>query len=330
VTASNTDPLLAVQGLDVAYRVVRNNRSRWMTAVSQVGFELRRGETLGIIGESGSGKTSIARALLRLIAIRSGKVLFRGTDLGQLRGRPLRAMRQHLQMIFQDPLASLDPRMQVADIVAEPLHVFEPQLSADERTARVLQALQDVGLDAGHLHRFPHTFSGGQAQRIAIARALIAAPELIVCDEPLSALDVSVKSQISNLLKDLQQRMGLSLLFISHDLAAVRFLCDRVLVLYLGRVMEVSGVDTLFETPRHPYSRALIQAALVPDPVIARTRRGSALQGEVPSPLDAPSGCVFHTRCPLAIERCRREVPALRQVVDSLVACHRAEESLSG
>ena len=322
------EPLLAVERLDVAYRVVHEGRHRWLTAVNQVSFQVSRGETLGIIGESGSGKTSIARALLRLIDIRSGTVRFRGTDLRQQHGARLRALRRYLQMIFQDPLASLDPRMQVAEIVAEPLHVFEPHLPADERLRRVSQALRTVGLSEEHLYRFPHSFSGGQAQRIAIARALIVQPELVVCDEPLSALDVSIKSQISNLLKDLQQRMALSLLFISHDLAAVRFLCDRVLVLYLGRVMELAATDTLFQTPRHPYARALLQAALIPDPLIARSRARMALQGEVPSPLEAPSGCVFRTRCPLAIERCRLEVPALRPLNGSLVACHRAEESV--
>jgi oligopeptide transport system ATP-binding protein len=327
--------LLAVENLDVCYRVLSAGRVRPVMAVNQVSFTIEPGQTLGIIGESGSGKTTIARTLLRLIASRSGSIRFRGTDLLQLRGSRLRAMRRHLQMIFQDPMASLDPRMQVADIVAEPLRVFEPTLSADERAARVLRALQSVGLDAEHLYRFPHAFSGGQAQRIAIARALIAGPELIVCDEPLSALDVSIKSQISNLLKDLQQRMALSLLFISHDLAAVRFLCDRVLVLYLGRVMEVSDTASLFESPRHPYTRALIGSALAADPVIARGLRDEGLGSfagfgsEIPSPLDAPSGCVFRTRCPFAIQRCAQETPVLRPVSGAMVACHRAGESVS-
>ena len=328
MSAAGDEPLLAVRQLEVAYRVAHQGRHRWLTAVNQVSFEIRRGETLGIIGESGSGKTSIARALLRLIDIRSGSVRFRGCDLQQQRGARLRATRRHLQMIFQDPLASLDPRMQVAEIVAEPLHVFEPRLSADQRDRRVLQALQAVGLGEEHLYRFPHAFSGGQGQRIAIARALIVQPELMVCDEPLSALDVSIKSQISNLLKELQQRMALSLLFISHDLAAVRFLCDRVLVLYLGHAMEIAATDTLFQTPRHPYARALIRAALIPDPVVARARASRVLQGEVPSPLEAPSGCVFRTRCPLAIDRCVKETPALRPVYGSLVACHRAEDAV--
>jgi oligopeptide/dipeptide ABC transporter ATP-binding protein len=235
-------------------------------------------------------------------------------------------MRRHLQLIFQDPLASLDPRMTIGDILGEPLRVFEPRLSAPLRLQRVLTMARAVGLGGEHLQRYPHEFSGGQAQRIGIARALIIKPELIVCDEPLSALDVSIKSQISNLLKDLQRQLQLSLLFISHDLAAVRFSCDRVLVLYLGRVMEMAACDALFNASRHPYTRALMRAAPIPDPIAARARRSAPLEGEVPSPLFAPSGCVFRTRCPMAIERCAREIPQLRPVGDSQVACHRAEE----
>jgi oligopeptide transport system ATP-binding protein len=279
-----------------------------------------------VIGESGSGKSSIARALLRLVHAQSGSVQFRGVDLLGAQGTALHELRRHLQLIFQDPLASLDPRMAVGDIVGEPLRSFEPQLSKPARDERVLHALHAVGLDAGHLHRYPHEFSGGQAQRIGIARALIAAPELIVCDEPLSALDVSIKAQICNLLSDLQRQRQLSLLFISHDLPAVRFICDRVLVLYLGRVLEIADSQALFAEARHPYTRALIDSVPIPDPKRARERRVAPLQGEIPSALAPPSGCVFRTRCPLAIERCARDAPLLRQVGCSLVACHRAEE----
>jgi oligopeptide transport system ATP-binding protein len=215
--------------------------------------------------------------------------------------------------------------MPIGEIIGEPLRAFEPQLSSAQRMQRVLQSLQAVGLEADHVQRYPHEFSGGQAQRIAIARALIAQPDLIVCDEPLSALDVSIKSQIGNLLRDLQRRMQLSLLFISHDLAAVRFSCDRVMVLYLGRMMEIAQGEALFQQPRHPYTRALLQSAPIPDPIAARERTRVTLRGEIPSPFAAPSGCVFRTRCPLAIERCRSEVPALRTVGASQVACHRAE-----
>jgi oligopeptide transport system ATP-binding protein len=322
------DPLslLAVRELSVSYRVAYRGGQGLLRAVNGVSFELARGETLGLVGESGSGKSTIARALLRLVPAESGVVLFHGTDLLKLSGSCLQAMRRHLQLIFQDPLASLDPRMNIADILTEPLRVFEPQLSGRQREQRALAMARAVGLGAEHLHRYPHEFSGGQAQRIGIARALIIEPELIVCDEPLSALDVSIKSQISNLLKDLQRQLQLSLLFISHDLAAVRFSCDRVLVLYLGRVMETAGCDALFSTARHPYTRALMRAAPIPDPIAARARRSAPLEGEVPSALFAPSGCVFRTRCPMAIERCVREIPLLRQVGASLVACHRAED----
>jgi oligopeptide transport system ATP-binding protein len=321
-------PLLAVRDLRIAYRVVHQGRHVALPVVNGVSFELARGQTLGLVGESGSGKSSIARALLRLVPAQSGVALFRGSDLLQLRGRPLQAMRRHLQLVFQDPIASLDPRMPIGEIVEEPLRAFEPQLAPAQRMQRVLQSLQAVGLEAAHLHRYPHEFSGGQAQRIAIARALIAQPDLIVCDEPLSALDVSIKSQIGNLLRDLQRQMQLSLLFISHDLAAVRFSCDRVMVLYLGRVMEIADGEALFEQPRHPYTRALLQSAPICDPIAARARTHVTLQGEIPSPFSAPSGCVFRTRCPLAIERCRLEVPTLRAVGASQVACHRAEEEL--
>jgi oligopeptide transport system ATP-binding protein len=311
-------PLLSVRSLRVVYGT--------LPAVNGVSFDLASGETLGVVGESGSGKSSIARALLRLVESESGSVQFRGTDLLRARGRQLLSLRRHLQLVFQDPLASLDPRMPVGDIICEPLHAFEPRLTPAERLERVLGVLRVVGLEADHLQRYAHEFSGGQAQRIAIARALIASPELIVCDEPLSALDVSIKSQIGNLLKALQRERRLSLLFISHDLAAVRFLCDRVLVLYLGRVLEIAATEALFGQARHPYTRALISAAPVPDP--ERPLRPLALlDAEMPSPLLTPSGCVFRTRCPLAIERCAREVPLLRQVAASLVACHRAEDA---
>jgi oligopeptide transport system ATP-binding protein len=322
---AETSPLLAVRELRVNYRVIHQDRHATLPAVTGVSFELERGQTLGLVGESGSGKSTIARALLRLAPAQSGVALFRGIDLLQLTGKPLRAMRRHLQMVFQDPIASLDPRMPIGEIIGEPLRAFEPQLSSAQRMQRVLQSLQAVGLEADHVQRYPHEFSGGQAQRIAIARALIAQPDLIVCDEPLSALDVSIKSQIGNLLRDLQRRMQLSLLFISHDLAAVRFSCDRVMVLYLGRMMEIAQGEALFQQPRHPYTRALLQSAPIPDPIAARERTRVTLRGEIPSPFAAPSGCVFRTRCPLAIERCRSEVPALRTVGASQVACHRAE-----
>jgi oligopeptide transport system ATP-binding protein len=241
-----------------------------------------------------------------------------------LDGRELRAMREHLQIIFQDPLASLDPRMSVGEIIEEPLREFRAALSGNSRRTQVLAMMDRVGLLPRHLNLYPHEFSGGQAQRIGIARALMLRPDLLVCDEPISALDASIKSQIANLLKDLQEEFKLSMLFIAHDLAAVRFSCDRILVLYLGRIMEIGSRATLFDAPRHPYTRALLQAVPIADPLRARARRAEPLSGEIPSPLTPPSGCVFRTRCPIAVARCAAEVPTLREVEGSEVACHLA------
>jgi oligopeptide transport system ATP-binding protein len=321
-----SEPLLQVQALEVSYAVQHQGRQVRLRALRGVSFDLMPGEALAVIGESGSGKSTLGRALLRLIEVDGGKVRFRGEDLLALRGETLRHMRRHLQMIFQDGLSALDPRMQVGAILGEPLQVFRPELTRAGREAAAAAMLQRVGLTAAQLTRYPHEFSGGQAQRIGIARALIAGPELIVCDEPLSALDVSIKAQIAALLKATQQEMHLALLFIAHDLPAVRALCDRVLVLYLGRVMEIAPSEALFRTAMHPYTRALLAAVPVPDPRRARARRTAPLAGEVPSALAPPSGCVFRTRCVHAIELCAQQVPELRPLGASLVACHRAEE----
>jgi len=326
VNGSSAAPLLSVRSLCVSYAVRDRGRAVRLRALQDLNFELRSGEALAVIGESGSGKSTLARALLRLTAVDSGEVRFRGIDLLALHGAELRSMRRHLQMIFQDGPSALDPRMQIGAILGEPLQVFQPHLDAAQRRAAALAMLERVGLGAEHLGRYPHEFSGGQSQRIGIARALIVEPALIVCDEPLSALDVSIKAQIAALLKSAQRQMHLSLLFIAHDLPAVRALCDRVLVLYLGRVMEIAPCESLFTAPRHPYTRALLLAVPVPDPRLARARRTAPLPGEMPSALAPPSGCVFRTRCIYAIERCAQEVPALRVVGESLVACHRAEQ----
>jgi peptide/nickel transport system ATP-binding protein len=321
--------LLSVRGLKVAYRTLYQGRAVNLPAVNDVSFELARGEALGVVGESGSGKSSIARALLRLVHAHAGSARFHDQDLLRTRGPQLLALRRYVQLVSQDPVASLDPRMPVSETVAEPMRSFQPQLDATQRLEQVVATLQAVGLDARYLRRYAHEFSGGQAQRIAIARALIASPELIVCDEPLSALDVSMKSQISLLLQQLQRDRHLSLLFISHDLTAVRTLCDRTLVLYLGRVLEVADTATLFVHARHPYTRALISSAPQPDPEQAGAPPPVPIQGEIPSPLSVPSGCVFRSRCPFAIQRCELEDPPLRPVGGSLVACHRAEEMAS-
>jgi len=297
---------------------------RRLTAVNDVSFTLHKGETLGIVGESGCGKSSLARGVLRLVNA-SGRVCLLGTDVGALDAEALNLSRKKMQIIFQDPLASLDPRMTIAEIVGEPLRTFYPSLSAGERLAKVQAMLVQVGLQADHVYRYPHEFSGGQCQRIGIARALISEPELIICDEPVSALDVSVQAQIVNLLMDLQQSMGLALIFIAHDLAVVRHISHRVMVMYLGRAVEIADRDAIYAQPLHPYTRALISAVPIPDPRLERNRDRTLLRGDLPSPLNPPSGCAFRTRCPLADDLCAREVPALRQMGGTQVACHHAD-----
>lgn len=313
---------IRVRDLSVHYKVQHGAGHAVLRAAEHIHFDITPGTTLGIVGESGSGKSSIARALMRLVPAAGGEVLLDGQDLLQLEGSALRTARRKIQMIFQDPVASLDPRMTVEDIIAEPLRSFCPELSAAERHAAVLAMMQRVGLAPEHLRCFPHEFSGGQAQRIGIARALVQKPSVVICDEPISALDVSIRAQIANLLRDLQKEFGLTLLFIAHDLATVRYSCDQVLVLYLGRVMELASRDELFANPRHPYTRALLNAAPVPDPVVARARLADPLRGEIPSPLSPPSGCVFRTRCPIAEPRCSVETPQLKaKIPGHEVAC---------
>jgi len=258
--------------------------------------------------------------------VTSGQVLFAGQDLTRLDHEKLREQRRHLQIIFQDPLASLDPRMNVGQIIAEPLRVFFPKMTQEEQQAKAVEMMRHVGLLPEQINRYPHEFSGGQAQRIGIARALILQPEVVVCDEPVSALDVSIKAQIVNLLADLQAKFGVSLLFIAHDLASVRHVSRRVMVLYLGKVMELAPWDEIYRAPRHPYTQALIQAIPPADPRRARANPAKPLGGELPSPIEPPSGCVFRTRCPYAVERCAQEVPVLRLLGDSFVACHLAEQ----
>jgi oligopeptide transport system ATP-binding protein len=327
MSAAASTPLLEARNLGVSYAVRHAGRLVQLRALDDVSFHLSRAETLGVVGESGSGKSTLARALLRLIPADAGTVRLQpDIDLLGLRGAALRSVRARLQMIFQDGLAALDPRQRIAEALEEPLAVLKPQLSEPQRHARVRSLLERVGLAPAHLDRFPHQFSGGQAQRIGIARALMVEPEIVVCDEPLSSLDVSIKAQITTLLQQLKQDLHLSMIFIAHDLPAVQQLCDRVLVLYLGHVMEIAPCDALFDQPRHPYTRALLQSVPIPDPRVARGRRTAPLAGEIPSSLTPPSGCVFRTRCPYAIDRCTREVPLLRTIDGSEVACHRAEE----
>jgi oligopeptide transport system ATP-binding protein len=324
--------LLAVDGLRVHFPLqvggFLRRRTVPLKAVDGVSFALGAGETLGIVGESGCGKSTLGRAILRLLEPTGGRVVWQGQDLGALDAGDLRRSRRAMQIIFQDPLASLNPRMTIGDIIAEPLITHEPQLGRDEVKDRVRDIMAKTGLLPQMINRYPHEFSGGQCQRIGVARAMILNPRLIVCDEPVSALDVSIQAQIINLLMELQRGFGLSLLFISHDLSVVRHISQRILVLYLGRMMELADSASLYREPRHPYTRALISAVPVADPKRERAKRRIVLQGDLPSPIDPPSGCVFRTRCRMAVDLCAREVPPVERVDDGhQVACHRWREA---
>jgi oligopeptide transport system ATP-binding protein len=294
-------------------------------AVDGVSFTIRRGETLGLVGESGCGKTTTGRCILQLERPTSGSVRFEGQELTTLGPDALRAVRRRIQVIFQDPYSSLNPRMTVTQIVGEPLLVHDLVQGADAQAARVQELLRQVGLLPQHGRRYPHELSGGQRQRVGIARALSLEPSLIVCDEPVSALDVSIQAQIINLLEDLQQELGLTYLFVAHDLSVVRHISDRVAVMYLGRVVEIADRQSLYETPRHPYTKALLSAVPIPDPEVEARREHVVLRGEVPSPLRPPSGCAFHPRCPIAVDECQRVRPELRDLGRAQqAACHLA------
>ena len=316
--------LLEVQNLKVHFPVQRNLFTRakeFVRAVDDVSFTIAPGETVGLVGESGCGKTTLGRAVIKLLEPTSGRIVFEGEDIAALNGAELRARRRRFQMIFQDPYGSLNPRLTVTEIIGEALEIHGLARNAAVRRQRIETFLKDVGLDAAHAQRYPHEFSGGQRQRIGIARALAVEPKLIVCDEPVSALDVSVQAQIINLLRDLQRQHGIAFLFVAHDLAVVEHISRRILVMYLGRIVEAGDARTVCSSPKHPYTQALLSAVPIVDPDSKRKR--ILLGGDVPSPIHPPGGCPFHPRCPVAEARCKTEVPPLRETnAGHWAACH--------
>jgi oligopeptide/dipeptide ABC transporter ATP-binding protein len=315
--AQGATPVLRVKNISVQFPVGRTGfwgrQQRVVHAVDDVSFEIARGETLGLVGESGSGKTTTGRAVLRRVDVCQGSIELLGRDITNVRGEELRRLRRNMQLVFQDPYASLNPRQSVLEIVAEPLGVHGLARRPADVEDRVVERLELVGLPADAARRYPHAFSGGQRQRVGIARALAMEPDLIIADEPVSALDVSIRAQVVNLLQELQERLGLTYLFIAHDLSVVRHISHRIAIMYAGKLVEIADRDSIYERPTHPYTEALLSAVPIPDPPLQRSRRRIALTGEVPNPIDPPTGCRFHGRCPLAEERCAHEAPPLAE-----------------
>ncbi|MFT9847438.1 ABC transporter ATP-binding protein [Aneurinibacillus sp. REN35] len=320
------EPLLEVRNLKKYFHASGGT----VKAVSDVTFSIKRGETLGVVGESGCGKSTMGRTILRLYDATEGQVLFEGKDVHKASSRELKGLRRDMQMIFQDPYASLNPRMTIGDIIGEAIDLHK-LASGAKRKERIQELLRLVGLKADHMNRFPHEFSGGQRQRIGIARALAVEPKFIVCDEPISALDVSIQAQVVNLLSDLQDKMGLTYLFIAHDLSMVKHISDRVAVMYLGKLAEVAASEELYASPLHPYTQALLSAIPIPDPEVERGRQRIVLKGDVPSPMNPPSGCHFRTRCPYAMESCAKIDPVWQEVKpEHFVACHLYNKDIMG
>jgi oligopeptide transport system ATP-binding protein len=337
-TPVESKTLLAVRDLKMHFPltqgIVLQRTIGYVRAVDGISFSIERGSTLGLVGESGSGKTTIGRTLIRLYKPTEGQILFDNQDLAHVEGEPLRQMRQRLQMVFQDPYASLNPRFTIGSLIAEPMHIYHTG-SADEIRERTIELLRVVGLRPEYADRYPHEFSGGQRQRIAIARALSINPEFVIADEPVSALDVSVRAQVLNLLQRLQQQFHLTYLFVSHDLSVVRHIADRIAVMYLGKIVEIADRDELYTAPKHPYTRVLLSAVPIPDPVVERKRQRIILSGDLPSPVNIPRGCRFHTRCPMAQAICREIEPAFEAKGgrEHYAACHfsdKVEQELAG
>ncbi len=310
--------LLEVKNLKMHFQV---GRKAIVKAVDDISFDVMEGETFGLVGESGCGKSTLGRSIVRIYTPTSGKIIFDGQDITKTPNSKLKQYRKEMQMVFQDPYASLNPRLTVGEIIREPMDIHNIYKTSEEKTKRVQELLELVGLKPDHIQRYPHEFSGGQRQRIGIARTLALNPKFIVCDEPISALDVSIQAQIINLLEEIQQKTGVSYLFIAHDLSMVKHISHRIGVMYLGKMVEIGDSDELYKNPLHPYSQALLSSVPVPDPVIAKSKKRIILEGELPSPLNPPSGCGFRTRCPYATERCAKEVPPLYEVGSRQVAC---------
>ena len=317
------EALVSIDHLKTYFRVGKGLEKRHVIkAVDDISFDIYKGETFGLVGESGSGKSTLGRTIVKIHEPTAGKILVHGKDIANLSGAELKKFRKSTQLIFQDPYASLNPRMTVGEIIREPLVIHRVYPTRKEQDEIVAELLQIVGLKSDHIRRYPHEFSGGQRQRIAIARTLALNPEFIVCDEPISALDVSIQAQIINLLKWIQKESGISYLFIAHDLNMVKRISDRIGVMYLGRLVEIGDSRDLYENPMHPYTQGLVSAVPVPDPVASKSKARVTLGGELPSPLDPPSGCPFRTRCPYAMRHCAEEMPTLKDVGGRLVACH--------
>jgi oligopeptide transport system ATP-binding protein len=314
------ETLIEVKNLNKYFRV---GKRKVLKAVDDVSFDIYKGETLGLVGESGCGKSTIGRTIIQLYNATSGQVIYDGEDVQKKSAVEMKKMKRKMQMIFQDPYSSLNPRMTVLEIIAEGIGNHEAHLTTKEKEAKVYELLESVGLTKKHAHRYPHEFSGGQRQRIGIARALAVEPEFIIADEPIAALDVSIQAQIVNLLQELQQKKGLTYLFIAHDLSMVKHISDRIAVMYLGSIVELAASEELYDNPLHPYSQALLSAIPIPDPKVERTRERIILEGDVPNPMDIPSGCRFHTRCPKAMQICTETTPLWQEVsVNHFTACH--------